>query len=566
MRLSALIFLVFSFWGLSAQSLVPITDPPTFSVRMMAEWEEVQTIVVTWDLGFAPFKKKVLADIIREAKEEVEVLIICAGASSNDVTGRVKWELQGLGIENLENLIFTETEFDKRVWVRDFGAHTIYKNDVEQRLLLDWIYPSNNPSADVFASNSMSDFLNTDLYATTTEPYDFHYDGGNLLTDGLGLAIASTHILNDNFKYDENTIDWIMGEFSGIDNFIKLVELPYNGINHVDMYMKMLDEETILIGEFPDSIADGPQIEANIEYLLSNFKTSFGNDFEIHRIPMPADRNGLYADERDIPCSNLGTGCYYTYTNALFINQLILVPIYFDGAGTDKEALEIWEKVMPGYKIVGIDCSEIIKEYGAIHCVTKEIGVAEPLRIVHEKVKLICENEEKEVIAKVQHISGIEKVNINFSINGSNAFQKIPMIESIDNQWIAILPPFSEGDDVSYFIEAFANNGKSIKRPIVGEKGAWKFQVGCNTSSSKDLSIEENFQIFPNPSNGQIIIKSDRTEKAHISIHDKLGKTVFRKFDHNFSTKIDLPFLSDGLYFMKINYDEKVVVKKLSLN
>ena len=39
------------------------------------------------------------------------------------------------------------------------------------------------------------------------------------------------------------------------------------------MHMKLLDEETLLIGEYPEGTSDGPQIEANIQYVLSNFNT-----------------------------------------------------------------------------------------------------------------------------------------------------------------------------------------------------------------------------------------------------------------------------------------------------
>ena len=129
MRLPILIFLVFYFLNSGAQPSIPksdfslfaidtvITDPPNFSVRMMAEWEELQSIVVTWDLSFPPFKKKVLADIVKYAKDEVEVFILCSGAFSNDVVGRVKWELEGMGFENFDNLVFSETEFDGRIWV-----------------------------------------------------------------------------------------------------------------------------------------------------------------------------------------------------------------------------------------------------------------------------------------------------------------------------------------------------------------------------------------------------------------------------------------------------------------
>ena len=32
--------------------------------------------------------------------------------------------------------------------------------------------------------------------------------------------------------------------------------LPYDGIHHIDMHMKLLDEETLLVSEYPDGVAD----------------------------------------------------------------------------------------------------------------------------------------------------------------------------------------------------------------------------------------------------------------------------------------------------------------------
>ena len=280
------------------------------------------------------------------------------------------------------------------------------------------------------------------------------------------------------------------------------------------------------------------RIEANIQHLLRNFKTSFGNDFKIHRIPMPADRNGNYPDEPS-GCSEIGKGCYYTYTNALFINELILVPIYFDGEGTDKVALEIWKNLMPGYEIVGIDCSEIIKEYGAVHCITKEIGVADPLRIVHEKIKSGCENQETEFIAKVQHLSGIDEVKIFYSINETGIFDSIEMLESIDNQWITTIPGFNKGDKISYFIEAIANNGKKMKRPIVGEKGAWKFKVECDVSSTSSV-LNNQINIFPNPTGAFIEISSEMSEIADFTLFDQMGGIILKKEQTNLPDKVDL--------------------------
>ena len=37
----------------------------------------------------------------------------------------------------------------------------------------------------------------------------------------------------------------------GIQTYILMETLPYDGIHHIDMHMKLLDEETILMAEYP---------------------------------------------------------------------------------------------------------------------------------------------------------------------------------------------------------------------------------------------------------------------------------------------------------------------------
>ena len=53
------------------------TNPPDFPVRTMAEWEEIKAITLSWQ-GYSG----VLTEIVREAVEEVEVIIFTSNASS----------------------------------------------------------------------------------------------------------------------------------------------------------------------------------------------------------------------------------------------------------------------------------------------------------------------------------------------------------------------------------------------------------------------------------------------------------------------------------------------------
>ena len=76
---------------------------------------------------------------------------------------------------------------------------------------------------------------------------------------------------------------------------------------------------------------------------------------------------------------------YRTYANNVFINGTVLVPTY--RTEYDTVGLRILREALPGYRVIGIDCDSdqnIIAQSGAIHCITKTIGVADPMLIRHQ--------------------------------------------------------------------------------------------------------------------------------------------------------------------------------------
>jgi len=103
-----------------------ITTPPTGVLRTMAEWEEIQTLVVTYT-GY----ESIVRQIIDYAQEECEVLVACTDSNT------VKSDLISAGIP-LTNVHYLEVPFNS-IWIRDYGGHTVYKNDVDSVMLVDWI-------------------------------------------------------------------------------------------------------------------------------------------------------------------------------------------------------------------------------------------------------------------------------------------------------------------------------------------------------------------------------------------------------------------------------------------
>jgi|GEM_PF-136253 len=429
------------------------TTPPSFSPRTMAEWEELDGILVTWT-SF----QSILSQIIDHAQEEGKVYIVCSDSNS------VKSYLTGQGVPHT-NLVFLVESFNS-IWCRDYGPWTIYKNYTEQKSFVDWVYNRPRPADDLIPG-ALGDYLGVDVYSTTVSPYRLTNTGGNFMTDGHGTAFCSDLIFEDNSSLSESQINQIVNEFMGVDRYIKMDDLPYDEIHHIDMHMKLLDEETLLVGKYPTGVSDGPQIEANLQYVLDNFKTCFNRDFKVIRIPMPPDAQGRYPNQG---------GDYRTYTNSVFVNKTVIVPTY--EVQYDTTALRIYREALPGYNIVGVNSNSIIPLLGAIHCITKEIGSQDPIFISHAKILEGYYNTPTEVKTFLNSQSGISEARLFWSTDTLSGYNEIVMNTAPGDTFYAAIPAQDYGTDIFYYIEAENNNGKVTRKPLVAPRGVYHFSIG----------------------------------------------------------------------------------------
>ena len=449
------------------------TPPPFPNIRTAAEWEEIQALTISWQ-GY----NGILKQIVAAAVQEVEVIILSENVSqtesyllNNDFGGPV----------DLTNVTIIPTALNS-IWIRDFGANTVYGDEVDDLFLVDWIYNRPRPDDDV-SPQDVADYLGLDLYSTTAAPNDLMNTGGNYMSDGFGTAFASNLVINENqggntgwgTQYPDHTeaeIDDIMNTFMGIDTYIKMTALPFDGINHIDMHMKLLNEETLLVSEYPEGVADGPQIEANIQYVLDNFTTKWGTPFNVIRVPAPPQfSNGNYPDQG---------GWYCTYTNSVFVNNTVLVPTYYEQY--DTTALRIYEEALPGYNIVPIDCDNsgnaIISASGAIHCITQSVGVEDPMLISYPCLPNTDDTQNDYTLsAYINHRSGIANANLYWKTDLGASYQSVAMTNTGGNDWEASIPAQPFGTTVYYYVEGTAVNGKVMQRPMTAPEGYKSFQV-----------------------------------------------------------------------------------------
>lgn len=529
------------------------TPPPTGPVRTMAEWEEVEYLLVTWQPGYP----NILRQIVEAGVQECKVII----TTQNEAT--VANYLTTNGVD-LTNVTFMDEDWNS-IWIRDYAGNTVYSDDVGERALVDWIYNRPRPADDVMPS-AHATTTGLPIYITDSGTNDLVNTGGNFMSDGLGNAFASELILEENepgnpygvTPKSEAEIDQIMNDYMGIQRYIKMETLPYDGIHHIDMHMKLLDEETLLVSKYPEGVADGPQIEDNIDYVLSNFNSTFGTAYDVKWIDAPPSTGGNYPD----------TGGYYrTFTNAVFVNGTIMVPTY--RAEVDGPALQQWQDMMPGYNIVGIDVDNsgenLISSLGAIHCITHTIGVADPLWIVHQRIRQAEANDVMNIEAQIKHISGIANASVFWKEASSSTWNESAMVDVGNDMWATDITMPDTEENIQYYIAAEAVSGKIMTRPMVAPEGYWSINLG------EVLSVNEpNFTSvlgpFPNPAFNEVSFQfSQEFNAVAVKVSNVLGQTLLEDTFALEGNRLTVPLAGNwtGTLFVSLTTSEGTTVKKV---
>lgn len=428
-------------------------QPPATPPRSPAEFEEMGGVIITW----ASYQDE-LREIVRHARERVTVHLI-----TDNITYVQNYLTQGN--VPLDNIVFYDMPFNS-VWVRDYGPHSIYLDETDELAFADWVYNRPRPQDNLVPQN-LAEELGISIHQMSNNPNRLVATGGNFMSDGHGTGFSSELIVAENPVLTVSQINDIAHSFLGIDRYVLMDELPFDNISHIDMHMKLIDEETILFGEFPDGVSDGPQIEENIQYILDNYTTCYGREYKIERIPMIPSPSGSW------PNGSWSGASYRTFTNSLILNDLVLVPSYYN-TSLNEQAVEIYQELMPGHEVILIDMEDVIPASGAIHCISKEIAATDPIFISHAPVRE-SRTDEVKIEATIRNANGIVSASVFYSLNGEDFFAEIPMTAEGDN-YSATLPTLTCGTRVNYYISA-TNSNKTITKPFAAPADFWSFTI-----------------------------------------------------------------------------------------
>lgn len=107
-----------------------------------------------------------------------------------------------------------------------------------------------------------------------------------------------------------------------------------------------------------------------------------------------------------------------------------------------------------------------------------------------------------------------------------------------------------------------------MESALYGDRAGLLTSLGCSapTGLLNEVSLENSFEIFPNPSNGNFTVDTHmlKFDNISISVYDLLGSKI-QKFENikSFPFKMDLNDLSNGIYYFKINSGDKTITQKV---
>lgn len=524
-RHSYLLFLLLVF--LSAVTIAQV------NMQVPAEHERSEGVLLVWD--YHPARDSVVANIAGAVQDHALVWIIYYPGQVPYDTSHIRQYLlnHGVGYHNVHFIpAWTET-----LWIRDYGPITGYKTvGSTLRQFFDAGYSQYGRPKDDSIPSQLGNYWNIPVLHLPLE-----LEGGNLIFDGFIRAFGSERILDQNAPMSQEQVTNILKDYFALDDFVFLPKLLNSGGGiwmHVDMYMKMIDHETIMVSEYPSHLPDYPVIEGIVE-TLSNLVNSFGTNYKIVRIPAPPKANGTYA-----------TTLYdemRTYTNAVTVNDVVVVPSY--NLPMDQEAKEIYEENMPGYTIKMVDAQVLTPIYGAIHCITREVPQEDMLRIKHAKVTgLQIYNHEFHIHAEIRSNTAVDTIWLHYRIHREPLFKKIRMWPTCPG-YIGVIDGLLPTDTVSYYIEARSQTNE-VMQPFVAPAGHYTFWFD-HTIGANDVVFAESLNISPNPNQGVFRLETLHNEAYDISIFSTDGRMVFNK-QINSSTYVILPeSLGNGIYLLR---------------
>lgn len=276
-------------------------------------------------------------------------------------------------------------------WVRDFGPISVCGGDRAWLVDARYVHQTDRGGGrrDDQIPEAIARHFRMELHRS-----EMDLSSGNLLSNGQGLLIATTRLLDGNRLrgYGREEVEQELSRLFGVQELVLLEPLVEEPTGHVDIFATFTSPDTLVVGENEAQRAD-PQYylpsyldlyhqphppeetramrrarratwlrnQAILNENVSRLRQvrMDGRPLNIHRIPMPPP----------------GWFCWGgSYTNVIYANGVLIVPSYPDvDAEAEQAALDVYRALLPDWEIVSIDARPFVLYRGAFHCLSMNI-------------------------------------------------------------------------------------------------------------------------------------------------------------------------------------------------
>lgn len=545
-------------------------------VRYPGEFEESQAVLISWADLYDDNDNYIGADTVTEwgyvsaqLTEQIqkEVPVWIRAYLPADTT-TIKAFLNSLGIP-LYNYRFVVSNGDAW-WMRDFGPNGIYYGDHDSLAFIDLKYYDGRDRDDAYA-RLIGTQMGLPVFQTK-----MHAEGGNLMTDGFGKVFFSSRLTNVNSSAVVHNPVWTKNQiFDTIKNLFNAT-LPAElttllcdgGTGHIDLYIKMIDEQTIMAVEYPDTIVspDKQKIEDNLQY-LSLLQSTYNRPFRVYRIPHPTDDEGKYSR---VNCTQMDEDAR-TFVNGLTINKTFIYPSYSnETSGNTKQTEEIttlFKRIMPGYKVVPIDSRALSTFGGELHCITMQIPAENPVIFWHPSVDGLQNKQTTyHIVSKITNRSGIQSAVCKWR-KRDGTWNTLNLTDS-SGYFVGDMNIGSANEDdvFEYYLEALTNNGKTARKPITAPDGFYQMYFKTPITSAEEIEVKAKdylFGVYPNPASNHVNIhfQSLHTGEAKVRVTDITGKIIYHEtlqaIEGLNQLNISTELFKSGIYFYSCELNNK---------
>jgi agmatine deiminase len=416
------------------------TDPPPGDVRQIAEFDQVEGVLIAYPNTFGISYQFIAA----MSQETVVTTIVANNTQLNNVTNL--YQNNGVNMTNVSFLVAPVNSY----WTRDYGPWFVrYGND--QIGVVDFIYNRPNRPLDNAIPQKVAQFMGLSWFGM-----DLIHAGGNYMTDGYGISASSDLVWNENPSLTQSQISQIVQNYLGVDTYHVVPDPNNTYIDHIDCWGKHLGVDKIMIREVPTSHPQYNAIEATAAYFAAQ-PSAWGNNYRVYRVWTPNNQ---------------------PYTNSLILNNRVFVPIM--GSMWDTPALESYAEAMPGYEIIGVTGSW--QSTDALHCRT--IGIADRNMLFIQHYPLIGNQSvqpQYSIVAEITAYSGAAVLNndvkVFYSIN-DEPYQAQVMTHTGGKNYTYTFITEIPGSKVEYYLTAVDIAGNMANHPYIGAPDPHIFYVG----------------------------------------------------------------------------------------